>query len=306
MGDLLLCGWRVRSQIPLPELHAWTADDRAPDVEISLGTVPKHLDGAKSAGPVIEVAPDNTCRLEIKRVARYLVSGGRRVVIEPAGTGDDAAVRAFLLGTVFAMLCHQRGLYPLHASSVRIGNVCIAMAGPSGIGKSTMAAALVQCGAVLAADDVTVIDLSAPGSPMVFPAYPQMKLWRDSLDGLNISAEGLQRVRRTFEKFTVPAAISFETSAVPLAAIYVLLDAAGMQQAAIRRLDGLDAVSDLTRNFYQTRLVAAMGRQGDAMQAAFKILEAVPLYRLPLAHTFDGLRAAAQELLTRHREVTRP
>ncbi|MEI9804206.1 MAG: hypothetical protein WDN48_06665 [Pseudolabrys sp.] len=223
------------------------------------------------------------------------------MVIETANAGEDAAVRAFLLGTGFAMLCLQRGLFPLHASSVRIGDSCIALAGSSGMGKSTLAATLVKRGASLTADDVSVVDLSAPASPSILPAYPQMKLWRNSLDNLDIAAEGLLRVRRSFEKYAVPAATFFDSRPVRLAAIYGLADAGGMQQAEIGRLDGLDALGELTMNFYRRRLAAAMNLQNDSMRAALKILAAVPLYRLPLTRSFDALGAIAEELLSRHR-----
>ena len=33
-ADYVLCGWRVRSALPLPEVAPWRGDDRPPDVTI--------------------------------------------------------------------------------------------------------------------------------------------------------------------------------------------------------------------------------------------------------------------------------
>ena len=78
-----------------------------------------------------------------------------RVVLTP---GDDADFAAVLLqGAVFAALTTLRGAYCLHATTVAINGFRVAIAGPSGVGKSTVAATLISEGAKLVADDVTCV-----------------------------------------------------------------------------------------------------------------------------------------------------
>src|SRR5262249_4782247 len=153
VSEYLLCGWHISSEIVLPELLPWSGNSGEANIVVRVGSVPNGLEGATAAGPLIQVSADRTCLLEVPPIARFLVSGGTTIVVQPAESVDEAAIRAFLLGTAFGMLCHQRGLFPLHASSVRIGQECIALAGMSGVGKSTLAAAMVKSGATLVADD---------------------------------------------------------------------------------------------------------------------------------------------------------
>jgi hypothetical protein len=115
-ADYLLCGWRVRSAVPLPEVMRWPGDDRAPDIAIRLGSAPPLRDQVgKGVGPV-QVGRDGVCRLDIKNVATYLVAAGRDVVVEPRIGVDAPDLRNWLLGVALGMLCHLRGLFPLHAA----------------------------------------------------------------------------------------------------------------------------------------------------------------------------------------------
>ena len=94
---------------------------------------------------------------------------------------NDNDVRLFLLGSVMGALLHQRGWLPLHGSAIRLpdGTAAIFM-GPSGVGKSTLAAAFRRRGYAVAADDVSLIFTGADGSPLLQPAYPELKLWAEA------------------------------------------------------------------------------------------------------------------------------
>src|SRR6266849_6115858 len=76
--DYILCGWRVRSVVPLPEAMPWTGDDRSPDVTIRFGPVPVLLDPLGKGGPA-QVGPDGACRFEFEGIGRFLVLAGREV-----------------------------------------------------------------------------------------------------------------------------------------------------------------------------------------------------------------------------------
>ena len=221
MSDFLLCGWRVRSDLPLPELWPWTGDDRAPDIRISLGAVPAQLADPIHTTPVLQIGADGACRLEIAAVASFLVQSGDRIVVNAKVSAESAELRTFLLGGVLGLLVHQRGLFPLHAACVQMGDGAVAVAGPSGAGKSTLAAALVKRGHPLLADDVCVIDCAAIGGPMVLPAFPRLKLWADALAALDISTEGLERNRAGMDKFHLREA-SFTPTPVRLRRIILL------------------------------------------------------------------------------------
>lgn len=95
--DYLLCSWRVRSAISLPELTTWCSDNRLPDVEIVFATVPRCLEDGMSVvrtsdGAVsLEVGADGSGLLHVATVGRFLVSGGRHVAVKPQHPVDEPA-----------------------------------------------------------------------------------------------------------------------------------------------------------------------------------------------------------------------
>src|ERR1700744_3325324 len=113
LGGITLVSDLVLPELPMIEQQCVTS---AP-VNIRLGPVPDQLPGA------VEVDPDcfATSRqylLRIPGIASYMASDGRDIVIAPEPGARPLDVRAYLLGTVFVILCHHRGMLPLHASAV--------------------------------------------------------------------------------------------------------------------------------------------------------------------------------------------
>ena len=98
--DLSLCGWRVHSEWPLPELMPWAGNDRPVDIVIRRGTVPGKLSGAVRETPLVQVNDQKWLRYSVRNVADYLVRGGKEVIIDTAHTEDTPDVALFLLGSV--------------------------------------------------------------------------------------------------------------------------------------------------------------------------------------------------------------
>lgn len=283
--DRTLCGWRVASSLPLPDLIPWTGDDRAPDFVIDLGAAPERLPDLAVDRPLLQVAGDGTCRFAVPGVAVYLIDpAGTRVTIDPALPLDASDIRVFLLGTVFAVLCYRRGLLPLHASCVRVGNVAVALAGRSGIGKSTLAALFIRRGYQVLADDVTVVDAAAPGGPRVLPAFPRLKLWRDAIEKIGIPPDRLERTRPALEKFNVPIAESYCLEPLPLAAVMHLDDRA---PGAPRRLRGAAAVEQLRLDIYRRGLATWLGVATNLLPAMLRVAQ-IPGGDWVTPHRRDG------------------
>lgn len=256
--DRMLCGWRVASALPLPDVVPWTGDDRAPDLVIDLGPVPERLPDLTVDRPLLQIAGDGTCRFAMPGVAAYLIDpGGARVMVDPAPGASLSEVRLFLLGTVFAVLCYRRGLLPLHASCVRIGDAAVAFAGPSGIGKSTLAGAFAQRGHTVLADDVTVVEPFAPDGPRVLPTFPRLKLWRDAIDRMNLPVDGLERTRPVLEKYNLPVPEAFCAEPSPLACVVHL--EFGPVLGALDRLRGAKAVDRIRYDLYRRNLMTRLG-----------------------------------------------
>src|SRR5580658_2928398 len=143
-------GLRLRSAVALPELPAIADDGIPPDVTLELGRVPRRLEGAVDVDPAMQ-ATAGRFQLDVP-AGRFLVSEGRRILVDPGPGASEADLRPYLLGTVIGALCHQRGLLPLHAAAVLCADGAVAFAGPSGAGKSTLAAQLHALGRTVLAD----------------------------------------------------------------------------------------------------------------------------------------------------------
>ena len=83
-----------------------------------------------------------------------------RVVVCPTAQHDDQ-VRWWLAHPVLTVtiteVLKRRGLYSVHAAAVADSGRAVLIAGPSGVGKSTLAVALVQAGFDVLGDDTTFV-----------------------------------------------------------------------------------------------------------------------------------------------------
>ena len=251
-------GLTFDSQIALPEL---APGNGAPDVTIRYGLVPDRVEQPLATGPWYQAAR-GCFLLRVPRVAGYWAIDGRSVTVAPNEDATDDEVRVFLIASVLGAIAHQSGFLPLHASAVRIGDGCVLLAGASGTGKSTLAAAFTQHGFPLIAEDLCAVSLDANGGPVVHPGYRHVKLWADALDHFGAGFSGGRQVRSGLQKFSVPIARSsngdVDSGALPIRRIYLL----EIGQSGAITLEAMHAESKmalLRRHTYRRRLTAGCG-----------------------------------------------
>jgi hypothetical protein len=210
--------WRM--PLACPELRAAPAGSTA-DVIVCYGQLPPPLSYDVDAGPLRQVTPGEA-RFGLPGVARLLVRGGSEILIERQPEADDEMVRLLLMGAGAALLLHQRGLLPLHASAVVAPAGAVLFMGHSGAGKSTLLNEYLRRGYPMLAEDLAAVRLDAEGAAWVEPGVQITKLWADSAAKLGQSTDGLPRVRPELEKFMLPVTVALADAPAPLAAIYVL------------------------------------------------------------------------------------
>jgi hypothetical protein len=244
-------GLTIESPLVCPEL---LPAEGTPDVTIRYGAVPDSLESVQHQGGWYQ----GNCReflLKIDDIANYLVIGGEQIIIERAPGVQDNEVRLFLLGSAFGALLQQRGLLPLHGCAVEVNGATAIFVGPSGYGKSTLAETLRQRGYRVMADDVSVISFLPAGVPLVLSAYPQLKLWADSLKVLGKNSEGLPRVEVGEEKYGLPLREGFSNHSLPLKWVYEL-DVSNSQDFELTTLKGIDKLSVLIGHTYRLEFLA--------------------------------------------------
>jgi hypothetical protein len=137
------------------------------------------LADAPHAGVLWRAGPGGF-HFDVPRVARYLVSAGNLVDIEPWASADDLQVRRFLRMTPAAALYLQRGIPVLHAAvAADAAGDAVVLAGDSGAGKSVLLTALLQRGWGLLTDDLAPLTLGRNRMPLAVPTWPEVRLWPD-------------------------------------------------------------------------------------------------------------------------------
>ncbi len=310
-------GTAIESDLPLPALP--------PLAEGWPKVVVRHLRNAWPAAPrelVHELADaDDAVVYRVERQgARYLWSypaigrfavarDGRLIewVVESAPRSDAAAA---VSGPVLGFALQLQGMTSLHGSATAVDGEAVALLGPSGYGKSTVAAALLAHGAELLTDDVLAIDF-LEGRPQALPSYPSMKLWPDALGRL-LSGDGWQTLPRHaswLDKRVVPAS---EVGAVcpearPLGAIFVLVPTVPESEPAPQPFEGKDALLALVAHGYNAQLLALepelLANQLDVYR---RVAECVPVFALACPRTFDRLNEVVEIVLAQTRRKADP
>jgi hypothetical protein len=223
MFEYELCGWRLTSTFALPELAPWRGGERAPDVVVRLNESNPRQDYPIEISFLLKCSGTGRLCLTVPDIAQYHVSGGNEISIFSAPEVSLIDIRAMLFNAVLALLAHQRGLLPLHATAVRRRGRTVAFVRHASVGKSTLAATLVQRGYELLSDDITILDTMSP-APIVVPTIRRLKLWRDALEALGIPIAGLAKSRSTQEKYIYCPARQVADSESPatLERLYIL------------------------------------------------------------------------------------
>lgn len=292
--DYALFGWRVRSGLPLPELVPWRGCDRAPDIEIGFGAVPPLAGTVHQHSPAVELG-EGQVRLVIPGIAAYRIDGAREVTIEPFADPGAADIRVFLFGTVLAVLCYRHGLLPLHAAMVEIDGGAILIAGNSGLGKSTLAAALAARGLRLLSDDLCAFDVRPGSAPQILPPFPRLRLWADSAAALGIATEGAERSPAPMEKYHL-AVPSFRPDPLPPRLIVLLRRAGHAGETGLRPI----APAHAMRRFdlvHRRRIGIALGHQPLIFTRMAALAKAVPIVELSRLDDLRGLDALAEAVV---------
>jgi hypothetical protein len=292
----------VASEISLPGAMISLGEMDATDVTVRRGSVPDHLCSATSCGADWAMT-DSDFLVRIPGVARFLIRGGREITADIHACSDEREAALFMLGTAFGILLHQRGHFVLHASSVEVNGKAVLFCAPSGLGKSTLAAALVREGYPFVNDDVCHVGFDQDGEPVVFPDGRMLKLWADAVQNLSLSENKVEAVRSNAQKFYVLPTCAAQFSARQIAVIYDLREPPPLLSEAIEKPSVAQAAALLRRNAYRTQFVRAMELEERYFVDTVRLLRHVSMFYLTRPSEFAALPLVIRDLEAHWREL---
>ena len=218
-------------------------------------------------------------------------------------------VEMWLVGTVLALWLEQKGIPVMHASAVVVENHAVAFLASSTAGKSSLAAALMQCGYPLLTDNVLPITRCG-GTCLGQPGYPQMRLWPDQAEHFLGYFENLELVHPEASKRTVPVGPEglggFCGVTQPLSCLYIPHrrdSEADGTAIEISPVSPRDTMIELVRYSFLTRLLTAMGLQPQRLPSLAHIARQVPMRRVMYPSGLEHLPRVCEAILEDAREV---
>lgn len=295
-----LFGLYVTSNRSLPGLEAIPTNGRTEDLSVCFGTAPPN-----------DIRGDCVNRAELLYESRYRTENGEpafRTWMTPdrslmriryqdstefwidldggkiwAEWGEKSSFEDsvdYLLGPIFGMILRMRGVICLHASAVTCGDGAVAFVGEPGAGKSTTAAAMVQRGHALLADDIVAI-VERGDEFRAVPAYPMIGLWPESVEALYGRADAAPASSENDEKRRVSLNRGqFASCAVPLSAIFILDERQPDSPApCVESMTAQQALMSVVANAYANMLPVEEQR---AREFAFlgRLVNSIPVKRL--------------------------
>jgi hypothetical protein len=291
-----LGGLKLDSEFDLPALPEWDGPpDAAADVNCRLGEVPAQLDRPVHIAPIFQTSGAGEYLLVLPGTGRVLVVNGNAITVQP-DAGASGNLNAILTGPILAVLWHQRGLLPLHASVIAINDRAVALCGPAAVGKSTLAAVLAAQGYHVIADDIGVVDVRSNQEVLLPPGCTRLQLWRDALAELGVATDGLQRALPHKERYFLDCGNRIPAQPYQLTAVVQVVRNA-LPPAALERLRGSRTADVLYNCVHTPRPAKALGRAQPIFAALMRMASAgVGVWHLRMPEGLAGLREAAAKL----------
>ena len=243
------------------------------------------LQGAVHSG-VLWRAANGRFRLDVPQVARYLVSDGRSVDVDPYEGAEVWEVRRFLEATPTAALYLQRGMPVLHAAVATNPNgYAVVLGGESGVGKSVLLASLLQRGWGIMGDDLSPVDIDNAGLAIAEATSCHVILWPENLERLaeatsNRSTISVTNAKPSGLRQAVDCRARFVDDKRPIAAIW-WLGVHGSDRIEVQGIGGAARFAALGSMSYNRQVTRALLDPSSYFRVAGRVASSnIPIRRL--------------------------
>jgi hypothetical protein len=270
-------GFSILSDLELPELVQNYSHNPLVDITIQQGNLTQLWSWSNSKQCF--VIKEKRVLFKVPETGIFLIEDGKKIIFSPEKDADEGLIRLFILGTCMGAILMQREILPLHGSAITINGKAYAFVGESGTGKSTLAAAFMKEGFPMISDDVIAVSLTENYEPMVFPSYPQQKLWQDSLSKFEMELGNFKSLYARETKYSVPAHANFYNGKLPLGGIYELVKGEE-ENIKIQPIKGLERFHTLYRHTYRNLFLEPLGLIDWHFTTSTKLINQLPLYQI--------------------------
>ena len=221
--------------------------------------------------------------LQYRNVGRLRVSRDE-IVFSPSANADASDIEWLVANLGLRLALIQRGTVVFHASAAVVEGSLVAFAGPSGRGKSTIAAACYAAGHTHHSDDVVPVAVTGPGrEASVAPGPARMRVNEDVIRSLRLSQAGRQP---DGTKAVIDTGDCHSTAAKELEVLYLLADD---DSVAVDHLTTQNAVFELLSNSYALYAKSDAGSTNAHFDACGTIAGSVDVRRLSRPRSLQQL-----------------
>jgi hypothetical protein len=223
-------------------------------------------------------------RLSFAAGVEFIVDGSR---IDWSADADVPVetVRHLLIDQVLPLGLSARGAFVLHAAAVAASGGAIAFAGPSGRGKSTLAASYASCGGLILTDDCLRLK-PEHGKWQVLASYGGVRLWPDAARAL-FPVAPLRRALVAHYTEKVRVTLPAPHDSIALQRLY-LVEPTGAEPRV--RPAAASAVVDVIRYVFRLDIHRANDLAEDFASAA-QLVQHGLVRRLEVPRSLDALKA---------------
>ncbi len=239
---------------------------------------------------------DGSAHVSWKEHFEFVVlPGARQVIWRKLQDVPNEVFFTYFLGQVLSYCLLARGIEPLHATGIVVGQQAIAFLGDSGFGKSTLAAAFLQKGYRILTDDVLVLEFRDE-NVWARPGIARIKLNPDSADAPFNGRRSLSMNSFTSKMIFALNDHQHGSSPVQLGALYVLSRRPSKSRILFRRLSGRSSFLPLIQNTFNTTIL-----NGDRLKQQFafaaRLADLVPIKQLSHPRQLAMLPVVADAIL---------
>jgi hypothetical protein len=248
------------------------------------------------------VAPDRTIdahpelgyRLYARDFGLCLISpDGERLLCAPPPVASWRWQR-FLAGRCLPIAALLRGYEVFHAGAVALDGGVVAIAGPTGLGKTSLTLQLVLRGARFFTDDVLVLESGEAGGVLAHPGLGLVNIRAREYERLDEAAvAGLGDLLGTTGSEKLHYAMLTAAEPQPLRGLYFLRPAAGSAAATIRPMVAPDPLRLLTSTFISQ--VRPPQQLASLLDVCARLATSVPMFEISMGSAEDA-RTLAERL----------